>query len=45
MVTKFEEFTYTRPEFKEIEKKFEEALILFTNATSVDEQSKAILEQ
>ena len=42
MVTKFEEFNYTRPEFKEIEKKFEEALILFTNATSVDEQSKAM---
>ncbi|HSO56729.1 MAG TPA: M3 family oligoendopeptidase [Paenisporosarcina sp.] len=42
MVTKFEEFSYTRPEFKEIEKNFEEALTLFTNATSVDEQSEAM---
>ena len=42
MVTKFEEFTYTRPEFEEIENKFEVALSRFTKATSVDEQSDAM---
>lgn len=42
MVTKFEEFTYTRPEFEEIEQKFEVALTHFTKATSVAEQSEAM---
>ena len=42
LVTKFEEFTYTRPEFEEIEQQFGQALAQFTSANSVKEQSEAM---
>ncbi|WP_075617805.1 M3 family oligoendopeptidase [Paenisporosarcina indica] len=42
MVTKFEEFTYTRPVFEEIESGFELALRKFRDSTTVEEQSDAM---
>lgn len=42
MVTKFEEFTYARPDFDQIEAEFKKALEQFTNSQNVDEQSHAM---
>ena len=42
MVTKFEQFTYVRPEFEEIESRFENALVQFNQSTDVEEQSEAM---
>jgi len=42
MVTKFEEFTYTRPVFEEIESKFEQALAQFNKSKSAVEQNQAM---
>lgn len=42
MVTKFEEFAYTRPEFEQIETQFNEALTEFNDAETVEVQSEAM---
>ncbi|MGE6488700.1 M3 family oligoendopeptidase [Paenisporosarcina sp. NPDC076898] len=42
MVTKFEDFTYTRPVFEEIEAQFNDALVQFTTADTVEAQSDAM---
>ena len=42
MVTKFEEFTYTRPVFEEIKSGFEQAIDQFKKSTSVEQQSEAM---
>jgi len=40
----FENYTYIRPNVKEVTTKFEEVLVRFKNATSVEEQSKVMNE-
>lgn len=41
---KFDQYTYTRPNFAEVEKSFEQALEKFTNAKSATEQNRAMKE-
>ena len=42
MATKFEEFTYTRPSFEEIEARFGSAIEQFNQSKNVEEQSEAM---